>query len=277
MWRRCTVPKECEADRCDKPARAKGLCENHYRQERYKANKRQRYQASAKCDRGSCDQPAAKRGLCTKHYERERGRHRHREDRVLPTRARNRAVSRLITAHREEFDRLYLAALAEVTQENEELKKACEANNAEPTNNKRIYRFKRGPKPEDEEPEDRIVPAQLTCEQCDGYHAGGHRCLHCGSLPSRKIIDDPKKSPILVPADMTDERIAAAVARSGGLSRQDKLDELAEVSEAYPNLDSRAVCAKVGLRMDYDARAEDVLAVLEAAGRQVRRQDKETA
>lgn len=111
------------------------------------------------CERAGCDRPARARGMCMVHYERERGRDRQRDRtaRLLPNRARSRAATRLIRAHAAEFDRLYREALAEVEAEDRRLAELCEEEGAEPTGDRKVWRLKPGPRPEDEEPEDRAT------------------------------------------------------------------------------------------------------------------------
>lgn len=140
-----------------------------------------------KCARGDCDRPAERKGLCRKHYDRERGpRHRHREDRVLANRARNRAVTALVKAHPVEFQMLLEAARAEVAREHAELLKVAVAMGAEPTGDRRVVRLRPGPPTSDEDsPADRIASGdtQRGCASCSRYHERGHGCPVCGTKP----------------------------------------------------------------------------------------------
>lgn len=185
----------------------------------------------ARCDRAGCDEPQKAHGLCQRHYDRERSSARgprRREDRVLTTRARNRAVARMIAKHPEEFDRLYHECLAKVQAEDAELRKVAAQTGAEPTHDGQILRLKRGPAAEDEEIVDRIDPAPPPCELCSTYHDAEHHCLHCDATPSRLVDDGSGFNPMLVPADMTDERIKAAVERGKRQSKsytEDDYDE----------------------------------------------------
>lgn len=137
------------------------------------------------CARGGCDEPVHRRGLCSRHYERERVRLRDRTDRVLPSRARTRAVSRLVAAHDAEFRQLYEQALAEVTAEAAELAERCAERDAEPTDDRKVWRYRPGPRPDDEEPEDRVTRDGWVpdCRDCAAYHAAGHACATCSSPP----------------------------------------------------------------------------------------------
>lgn len=141
------------------------------------------------CERAGCDRPARARGMCMVHYERERGRDRQRDRtaRLLPNRARSRAATRLIRAHAAEFDRLYREALAEVEAEDRRLAELCEEEGAEPTGDRKVWRLKPGPRPEDEEPEDRATrpERQPDCRDCATWHACGHACATC-SAPAPK-------------------------------------------------------------------------------------------
>lgn len=131
-----------------------------------------------KCERGGCERPIKAHGLCQMHYDRERGRHRHREDRVLPTRARNRAVSELIRLHKDEFEELYATALRTVREEHERIAKLAKEHGVEVADARRIFRLKRGPAAEDQEPEDRVqlTSTDSSCVACGTFHAAGHAC-----------------------------------------------------------------------------------------------------
>lgn len=138
------------------------------------------------CDRAGCGQPARKRGLCLAHYERERARRRDRTDRLIPNRARNRAASLLIAAHRDEFAVLYERALAEVTAEAQRLEELCDAEGAEPTGDRKVWRLRPGPRPDDEDPEDRVTRDawRPDCRDCAAWHAAGHVCAACAKPPA---------------------------------------------------------------------------------------------
>lgn len=187
------------------------------------------------CERGGCENVQKARGLCKKHYDRERGAppraHRHREDRVLALRARNRAVARLVKLHVEEFRALYEETIVEVLAEDVELRRVAEAMGAEPTDDRQVVRLKRGPAREDEEIADRIELGP-ACSQCEVYHGRGHHCLHCGALPSRAIVDSNRFSPILVPAELSDERLAAAIAKGERRRGPDPMPDDDELDEA---------------------------------------------
>lgn len=131
----------------------------------------------ATCQRAGCDKPRKAHGLCPTHYNRERegARHRLRDDRILPNRARTRAVSRLIEAHREDFDRLLTVALAEVTEEARILAVLAAAEGVELTGDGQVWRFRPGPRPDDEDPIDRLrTDDGRACPSCLFFHDGGH-------------------------------------------------------------------------------------------------------
>lgn len=169
------------------------------------------------CSRADCDDKAKAHGLCKRHYDRERGpRHRHREDRVLVTRARNRAHAELAKRHPDEYAEILEVKLADVRAQDAELRRVAEQIGAEPVRDGRVLRLKSGPPADDEDVTDRIVVVP-ACPRCDEYHANGHRCLHCGATPSRVIRD--RAGAILIPADLSDERLDAAI-RAGNRRRQ---------------------------------------------------------
>lgn len=136
------------------------------------------------CARGDCDRPAERRGLCRMHYDRERGpRHRHREDRVLANRARNRAVTALVKAHRAEFTRLLEAAKVQVATEHAELLMVAKAMGAEPTGDRQVVRLRPGPPTSDEDDISERITTPSTCDRCETYHQRGHACPVCGTKP----------------------------------------------------------------------------------------------
>ena len=129
------------------------------------------------CERAGCTEPHKARGLCDKHYGRERG-HRSRPDRVLATRARNRATALLVAAHRDEFVTLLATCTVETQVEAARLAKLCEESGKDPWQG--IVRLRRGPKPDDQEPEDRIdLAATSSCDACAAFHRTGHACQAC--------------------------------------------------------------------------------------------------
>lgn len=152
-----------------------------------------------KCERGGCDRPVHARGMCSRHYNREvesaRPRHRHREDRVLASRARNRAVAALITAHRDEFEKLYADARAAVAEEHARLEELARANGLDPNNG--VVRLRVGPRPDDVPVEDRIRErGPITCPHCSALHQDGHVCAECG-ITLEVLVEPPRgKRPV---------------------------------------------------------------------------------
>lgn len=136
-----------------------------------------------KCSHAGCDRPVKAHELCQMHYDRHRSRHgRRREDRVLPTRARNRATSALVKAHVEEFQRLYEAALADVQAEHARLVAFAEEQGVEVSKDGQVLRLKRGPVAEDETVEERaLLNDEPACKFCARAHDRGHACPECGT------------------------------------------------------------------------------------------------
>jgi 8-oxo-dGTP pyrophosphatase MutT (NUDIX family) len=136
-----------------------------------------------KCSQGGCDRPIKAHELCQMHYDRHRSRHgRRREDRVLPTRARNRATAALIKAHADEFKTLYDEALASVTAEDARVRALAEEMGVDVSNDGAVFRLKRGPVAEDEDVEDRaLLTDEPSCRFCATAHDRGHSCPECGT------------------------------------------------------------------------------------------------
>lgn len=139
--------------------------------------------SAARCSQAGCDRRVKALELCQMHYDRHRSRHgRRREDRVLPTRARNRATAALIKAHAEEFQRLYDDALAAAAEEDARIRAVAEQVGAEVSNDRQIIRLKRGPVADDETPEDRaLLMDEPACSFCARTHDRGHSCPECGT------------------------------------------------------------------------------------------------
>lgn len=117
-----------------------------------------------------CDRAVKARGLCQRHYDRERARHRHRDDRLVHTRARNRAASELIQRHRVEFEDILVQKLVEAKAEHEELKASV---------GRKVLRLMPGPRPDDQELVDRVTREVGRCAKCRGFHADDHQCPVC--------------------------------------------------------------------------------------------------
>lgn len=150
------------------------------------------------CERGSCDRPQVAHGLCRTHYGREydQSRHRHREGKVLRSRARSRAVTQLVAAHREEYDRLFAAAEIAVREEAARLAAIAAAAGAEVTGDRKVLRLRPGPASIDDEPvEDRVRLIQpVQCKTCDNFHESGHKCPTC-EVPTGERAQLARKSP----------------------------------------------------------------------------------
>lgn len=138
--------------------------------------------ATSTCERASCDRPVKAHGVCQMHYDRERSRHRHREDRVLATRARNRANAALIKAHPAEFAALLMTANDEVREEHARIVAFAEEMGVD-VDDQRVFRLRRGPVAEDEAAEDRaqLQPHEAECSFCSRVHDRGHDCPECGT------------------------------------------------------------------------------------------------
>lgn len=180
----------CTTRRCTNLATGPdGLCNRHAAADRQQPAVARRG-TSHQCNRGDCDRPVKARGLCQMHYDRERAPRRVREDKVLPTRARHRAVAGLITAHPEEFRDLYEQALEQVTAEDEELRRLAAEHGVELADDRRVFRLRRGPAAADEDPLDRAQltePAEHTCSACSRVHNRAHACPECGTTLGQPV------------------------------------------------------------------------------------------
>lgn len=149
------------------------------------------------CSVDGCAQPVTCKGMCRRHYDRQRGRHRHRDDALIRTRARNRAVSRLIDAHPDEFADLFAEEKARAEAEAAELEAAFSRNlvsdpeaprpdvrtSGRPASPRKPIRLLTGPRPADQRAVDRIRDDVARCTRCQSFHDQGHRCAECGSVP----------------------------------------------------------------------------------------------
>ena len=133
------------------------------------------------CAANGCDKPHIAKGLCKKHYDRDREHTRHRVStkRYARARAWKRAASQLVSRHRDEFDTLYAAAMAEALEESERLHELASAAGVKPHDS--VARLRPGPKPDDEEPHERLQLDPDRCPQCEKTHNHGHRCQHCSA------------------------------------------------------------------------------------------------
>jgi hypothetical protein len=179
-----------------------------------------------KCEVGGCDREVKAHAQCQMHYDRERGRHRKREDRVLPTRARNRAVAALIKEHPEEFAKYLASALAEVQAEHQRIVALAKEQGVEVADARRVFRLKRGPVADDENVEDRAQFADpVQCPSCDGYHESAHACPACAERQRT-----PDKSPKERIRDLlTAEKSAQWIVNNLGEPRELVLDVLYEM------------------------------------------------
>ena len=129
-----------------------------------------------------CDQPAEKKDLCRRHYDRQR--EPTRTDRQTPrryarARAWKRAATRLVALHRDEFERYLAEEKAKAFEETERLHELASAAGVRPHDG--IARLRPGPKPDDEEPHERLLLDPERCPQCTKTHDHGHRCQHCSA------------------------------------------------------------------------------------------------
>lgn len=131
--------------------------------------------SSPPCDRADCDRPQKGNGLCQLHYDRER--HRHRKPTsaaVLRRRARTRALQSLARLHPDEFRSLLAEHERIVKEENRLLRAEARAQSD-------VVLLRPGPRPDDQEPIDRMsltVPTTF-CSHCSTYHASDHMCPEC--------------------------------------------------------------------------------------------------
>jgi hypothetical protein len=58
----------CKADNCERPVRAKGYCDRHYRKWRKGLMPKPRYRS---CTEQGCSKPRARRSLCSEHFEKK--------------------------------------------------------------------------------------------------------------------------------------------------------------------------------------------------------------
>lgn len=150
----------------------------------------------ATCERGDCGRDVKAHGMCQMHYDRERQRHsRRREDRVLATRARNRATAALVKAHAEEFADLLTSAAEQVREEHARIVALAEEMGVE-VDDKRVFRLKRGPAAEDQAVEERaeLQPHEYECSFCSRVHERGHGCPECGTtlgMPVERATSRP--------------------------------------------------------------------------------------
>jgi rubrerythrin len=217
----------CTTPRCTNQATADdGLCDRHAGKGEETGRRPQiRGGTLGICRDDACSRPVKCRGLCQMHYDRERAAHRTREDKVLPTRARHRALAALVEAHRDEFRELYDQALEDVAVEAEELRALAEAQGVELADQRRVFRLKRGPAGDDQDVLDRIHQDQgHTCSACSRVHDRGHACPECGTTVGMPVERDTSKPEIRQHAKELVKQRAS---------------ELDEVLDSYPEIGER--------------------------------------
>lgn len=112
------------------------------------------------CSVAGCQLVVRAKGKCQPHYDQERSKGRIREDRVLENRARNRATSALVKAHRKEFEQLLAQAKKDVAWENARIVKAAQKAGVK-VDGKRALRLKPGPPATGESTEKRIKDGRV--------------------------------------------------------------------------------------------------------------------
>lgn len=103
--------------------------------------------------------------------------------RIIRTRARGRAMYRLIETHRSEFEALLEEETLKAEREHQEVVAAAEARGQADAH---VARLKSGPKRKDQTSAiERLDVAR--CPLCQGFHDAGHQCTNCGHdhTPSR--------------------------------------------------------------------------------------------
>lgn len=132
------------------------------------------------CTFGGCAGTRVAKGLCRRHYDREHDqRKRVTPRRYARARAYKRAAARLVAAHREEFDRIYAEEMVAAVEETERLHDLADAAGVRPHDT--VARLWPGPKPDDEEPHERLLLDADRCPSCSSVHDHGHRCQHCSA------------------------------------------------------------------------------------------------
>lgn len=134
------------------------------------------------CEVDGCDRARSYERLCKHHYDRER--ETTRTDRKTPrryarARAWKRAASRLVAAHREEFELILAEEKARAFEETDRLNELATAAGVKPHDG--IARLRPGPKADEEEPHERLLLDPGRCPQCEKTHDHGHRCQHCSA------------------------------------------------------------------------------------------------
>lgn len=119
------------------------------------------------------------------------------DDKVLKTRARNRATVALVKAHKGHYNALYETALVEVYAEAEQLGTLTDPDPHQP--GRTVVRLKGGRRAIGETVLDRI---REQCTRCATYHEAGHECPTCAAARARKT------APIVLtrPAPLVDSK-----------------------------------------------------------------------
>lgn len=116
---------------------------------------------------------------------------------MLATRARNRATAALVKAHTKEFADLLTSATQQVHEEHARIVAMAEEMGVE-VDDKRVFRLKRGPAPEDEPAEDRaqLAPNETQCACCSRVHERDHACPECGTTLGQPVERSTSVAPL---------------------------------------------------------------------------------
>jgi hypothetical protein len=104
-------------------------------------------------------------------------------NRIVRSRARQRAIAELVALHREEFDELLERHMVYVSDEFDVLQSTAKAQRRQDTD---VPRLKPGPRRiEEQSIVDRLDVAR--CPHCVKHHDRGHRCEVCGARPGEPL------------------------------------------------------------------------------------------
>lgn len=120
-----------------------------------------------------CPEPVKARGHCSKHYDQRLRKRRWKgfssPEKLMRSRARNRATQVLIEQYAEDFKALYEYFLLAVYEEQSTLAEQAEARGFDIND----FRLKTGPRLPGESDEDRLIPI-YRCLDCLEYHSLDH-------------------------------------------------------------------------------------------------------
>ena len=123
-----------------------------------------------RCGRLGCDKPHKAHGLCQSHYDRERADHRRNHlDRLVLTRARQRARQQLVQRHPDEFQELFKTERERALEQASRLGKVL---------------LRPGRTAADQDEEDRVRLLEFACPRCALGHvaaASEDGCPLCGA------------------------------------------------------------------------------------------------